>query len=203
VARQQFEPLLNNVVGRLAKLEQAATSTQRTVAHVEKKVEETEQDKFIAAMFKLVPDWEALNVNKNFLDWLQKPDIFTGTVKQALLQQALSNWDAERVAAFFTAFKSESGIVAPATPPAQSTPAPTPAPAAPQPPAPADPRQFISPSTAAPAPANPNPAGGRIWTTSEVNALYDGLMKGQISRPDFERDEALLMQAVREGRVRD
>lgn len=203
VARQQFEPLVQSLVARVARLEQGVQTTQRTVAQVTERVEETAQDKFFGKMFQLVPDWESLNVDKIFLDWLQKPDIYTGTVKQELLQQALAKWDAERVAAFFTAFKNESGTATPATPPAQSAPAPAPAPAAPPQPAPVDPRQFISPSSAAPASVSPNPPGGKIWSTADVNGLYDGLMKGKISREDFNVQEAALMQAVREGRLRE
>jgi hypothetical protein len=202
VAQQIAHPLIQHLGARVTQLEKATANTQRTVAQVAEATEETQQERFTAEMFRRVSDWETINEDKNFLDWLQKPDTFSGTARMALLQQALKNWNAERVAAFFIAYKSESGIVTPATPPAQSVP-PTPAAPAPQPPAPVDPRTLISPSSAAPAPANPNPAGGRIWTTQDVTELYDGLTKGKISRPEFEQAEAQLLQAIKEGRYRD
>lgn len=194
-AQQAFLPLLGGLTRRLDALEAGSQTLTQRVSHVAEETQLTAQDRFKAELTRLVPGWEAQNTDAGFLTFLREVDNFTGASRYELLQQALERGDAERVSKFFLAFQ-------PAAPqaeiPAHAPPAP-PAPAA----RPVDPRTLISPSPSAPAAATTSPVSGKIWTTDEVSAVYDGHLKGKISKSDFVVLEAQIMKAFEEGRTRD
>lgn len=204
-AQEALLPMINSLIGRIDKLERGVrdvTSVAQTAAETS---QQTAAQRFAEDLTRLVPDWETTNENVEFLDWLKKRDTLSGQVRYELLQQALGTGSAERVAKFFTAFKSEQASVpgAPAPSAAQTNPA-TPAPVAPAPqPAPFDPRSLVSPSQAAPAPVSGSPTNGKVWTTDEIAEVYDRHMKKQISPADFAALEGQIYKALEEGRVRE
>ena len=63
----------------------------------------------------LVPDWQDINRNQQFMDWVRLPEVYSGVMRQQLMQEAWNNGDAVRVAAFFRAFLAEASCRRPAT----------------------------------------------------------------------------------------
>jgi hypothetical protein len=61
-----------------------------------------------------VPNWEALNTNEDFMNWLRLPDSYSGEVRGKLLERAYQRHDAPRVAAFFQGFLAEEAAITPA-----------------------------------------------------------------------------------------
>lgn len=204
VALQTLMPTINGLIRRIEQLEAGQVEVQQLASSAHTAASSTLQKTFEQELTELVPDWPALNTNPGFLDYLKKPDIFSDKSRHELLQQAVESGSAERVARFFTAYKSEIGTASPAPSPT----APTPAPATPPAPAPApvpqptvDVRHLIAPSPAAPAPAHSNPQNGRTWTSADIEKVYDDKMKGRITAQDFANLEGQIFKAFEEGRI--
>lgn len=132
-----------------------------------------------------VPNWQELNEDVDFLDWLgeQLPEI--GKTRQSLLQDAERNFDAERAVYFFKQYTASKVSAEPA---AEVV----------------DPRMNqVSPKRVkASAPAQPEPTG-RIWTQADINKFYQDLTKGNKYSADEEREIRDDISAAQfEGRYR-
>ena len=71
---------------------------------VGEQVAESAQDRFYGELAKAVPDYEAINADQNFLNWLGEIDPVYGVPRQAALDRAANSLDAGRVAAIFQAY---------------------------------------------------------------------------------------------------
>ena len=65
----------------------------------------SDQDRFLMGLGQQVPDWETLNVDSGFLGWLQEVDPVYGLPRKVALQTAYENFDVNRVATIFKAYK--------------------------------------------------------------------------------------------------
>lgn len=81
--------------------ESAKQRADETATQAQKRAEDT----FWRDLSTAVPDWGEINEQMDFREWLGETDRYTGMTRQALLDRAHQNLDAERVAAFFTDFK--------------------------------------------------------------------------------------------------
>lgn len=182
--RAEYQKKIQELEARNAKLE-------ATLAGVEEKTGQTAVQAFLQQLDALVSDWRALNTDPAFLLWLEEEHELTGTPRRVLLQAAEQSLDAKRVAAFFNAFKKETGRVAPPPTPNSQTRQASPEVA----------RQ-VQPgkSKAATTPAS-EPAK-KIWTEREIAQFYENAKLGRYSREDQARIEAEIDLAVAEGRIR-
>lgn len=62
------------------------------------------QDRFLTELSRRVPNYESINVDQGFLNWLGEVDPVYGVPRQAALDQAAQAMDAARVAAVFVAY---------------------------------------------------------------------------------------------------
>jgi hypothetical protein len=145
-----------------------------------------------------VPNYREIDRDPRWHRWLLGVDLFTGRVKQQLLDEAIAAASAPRVISFFRGFLNEevaTGHLEPAGSP-QAAPPREPA---------------ISLSSLA-APGRARPAGGGdaslppdkpIYTRANIRDLYTAHRKGAYTGRDAEwnRIEADLFAAQREGRV--
>lgn len=137
---------------------------------------------FYAALVAKVPDWEAVNVSKEFLEWLDGVDPLYGKARQLVLNEAVDSLDANRVAAFFTAFKEDvQSRAAPRTEALEAQVTPSAAPAAPV--------------------ADPN-AAKKVWTPAQITKFYDDVRRGKYTAEEAGRIELDIQAASREGRYR-
>jgi hypothetical protein len=60
------------------------------------------------ALDQQLPDWRRINQDQDWKDWLAQPDIYNGTSRQLLLNQAFAAGDADRVLQFFRGFLAEN-----------------------------------------------------------------------------------------------
>ena len=65
----------------------------------------SDKDRFLAGLGQQVSDWESLNVNPGFLEWLQQVDPVYGLPRHAALNNAYDQLDVARVANIFNAYK--------------------------------------------------------------------------------------------------
>jgi hypothetical protein len=126
-------------------------------------------------------DWRVVNDDPAFLAWMGETDPLYGRTRQEILDEAQNELDANRVSAFFTAFKAD----------VQSR-------AAPRTEALND--QVVPSSTTSSAPA-PD-AGKKIWTPGLITKFYDDVRRGRYKAEEAERIERDIDAAPREGRYR-
>lgn len=159
VGRQAKAMAEQIVAARMADLQPQLEQTRDQVTNVSQQVYKNEQEKFYGELAKAVPDWQQVNDDHRWLEWLGQPDLMSGVARQNLLDDASSKLDHVRVATMFTVFKKEHGLVPP--------PAPAPAPAAA-----AAPAQSPSPRSVGTASAPPIREEGVSVKRSEIAAHY-------------------------------
>lgn len=172
VARRVAREELASKDAQIAKLRSEIDSVKSVQSHVV-------QDNFFKSLTEMVPDWEALNADANFLNWLDGVDDLTGETRQALLGKAEQQRDPVRAAKFFNTYKKASQSWA-----AQS--------------AASLEQQIVPPTSQAPS----APQAKKIWTRAEITNFYDRVRRGTISDADAIAIEADIASASVEGRIR-
>lgn len=161
----------------------------------------------------LVPNWNELNADPRFIHWVNLPDVYSGVIRQELMQQAWNQGEAHRVAAFFRAFLAEEAAVdpqgqgaraqggfAPAAPPAPSyVPAGTPGPV------PLQTRLSLD-QLAAPGRAHSaaqQPADKPFYTAQDITRFYTDVAAGKWRTREADRAaiDADIIAAQHEGRI--
>lgn len=136
---------------------------------------------FYAALDAKNADWRVINDTPEFLTWLDGVDPLYGRSRQEILDEAQNALDANRVAAFFTAFKADvQSRAAPRTEALESQ---------------------ITPSTIPGQPVTPD-AGKKIWTPALITKFYDDVRRGKYTTEEAGRIELDIQAAPREGRYR-
>lgn len=172
VARRVAREELASKDALIAKLKAEIDSVKSVQSHVV-------QDNFFRLLTEMVPDWEALNADANFLSWLDEIDDLTGETRQSLLGRAEQARDPVRAAKFFNTYKKMSQTWA-----AKSTASLE--------------QQIVPPTNQSPS----TPQAKKIWTRAEISNFYDRLRRGTISDADAVAIEADIASASIEGRIR-
>ena len=186
-AQDALAPVIDQLRGENGELKQHVQRTQRlTVAQF---------------LDREVEGWREINSDQRFIDWLRKRDVYSGAVRQKLLDNAFRAADAPRIAEFFTGFLREEQATGHADPAPRS-----------EPPAPPAPREPAVPLASLAAPGRARPASGEqpqsadkpIFTRAQVAAFYDKVRRGAYQGRETEKqaDEAVIFAAQREGRIR-
>jgi hypothetical protein len=176
------------------RVDQVAQHSQQVGARVAR----SDQQSVLAMLETAVPNWQELNEDQGFLEWLDQVDPFSGHKRGALLNQAYKSHDGPRVVAFFNGYLKEHATV---TPPA--------APAAPAAPTPAAPQkrldQLVVPGTPKTGAASTQDGSGkRVWSRAEIGSFYSEVQAGRFKGTPEQRKalEADIFAAQREGRIR-
>lgn len=145
---------------------------------------------YFADLATLVPDYEAVNVNPVFLDWLSQVDDVAGVPRQHFLNSAYEARDVQRTARLFNLFKNQTG-----KPPAPQAQAKEPPPEL---------QRQVAPSGSR-ASSTPADSTTKIWSMREVDKFYRDVSKGLYRGKSDEqaRIEAEIDLAVSQGRLRD
>lgn len=141
----------------------------------------TAMNTFEDRLSELVPDWQAVNVSPEFVTWLGKYNL-------KALNEAYQAYDLQGTAKFFADFKQLH------LPPVV------------QPPVVTEPTVDKLEAKAAPSKGkvtqiNPDGPKGEMWTSAKIKKLYDDLSGRKISQAEFDKQEADLFRAQREGRI--
>lgn len=198
IVKQSTTAELEQARGEIATLKQQMGNTVKTV------VEKSDADalkKMEEDLAAAVPDWEQVNLQDNFLAWLQLPNVYTGVKRHDELRKAWAERKTPQVIAFFKGFLSEEAALLPTGhQPSPSTPAPL-APAPSKTPL----GNFAAPGRArTPAGGSPPPAEKPTFTASEISAFYRDVNRGVYKGRDDEkaRIENMIWDAQREGRIK-
>jgi len=146
-----------------------------------------------------LPNWKEINTSQRFKDWLRLRDIYSGEVRQTLLNRAMQAANAPSVLAFFRGFVTDEQATG-----QQST-----VPQNQQPPAPRQPAVQLE-TLSAPGRANPATGGTQVpvekpvYTRAQVAKFYADVRKGAYvgREAQKEADEQAYILAGKEGRVR-
>lgn len=168
----------------MARLQERNVELEQTLSGVSERQATTDRRSFFADLERLVPDYEALNVDPGFLEWLAEVDTLSGVPRQEYLTHAYGQLDAHRTATLFSTYKQ------------LSTPAP---------------RQTsrnlerqVAPGTSRVSTAVAQNMSERVWSQKEVEKFYRDVQKGGFQGNDAEkvRIEAEIDLAAAEGRIR-
>lgn len=172
VARRVAREELASKDAMIAKLKSEIDSVKSVQSHVV-------QDSFFRSLTEMVPDWEALNADTNFLNWLDGVDDLTGETRQALLGRAEQARDPVRAAKFFNTYKKMSQTWAAKSAASLE-------------------QQIIPPTNQSPS----TPQAKKIWTRAEITDFYNRVRRGSVSDADVIAIEADIASASVEGRIR-
>lgn len=144
----------------------------------------SDKDRYESSLTTTVPDWQALNVDQGFLNWLAEVDPVYGMPRQYALNNAYEALDATRTAAIFNQYKKSVTPAAPSTsrPNLNSQVAPT-------------------RSRTSPAPSNPN-VDKRVYNQQDIDAFYTEWRRGLIDEAEAVQIEKDIHAATVEGRIR-
>lgn len=174
VARGEVSPLLQSVDAKVDTVARVATATA--------------EQRFEAELSHAVPDWEIINDDPNFVAWLGKYNV-------KALNEAYQSMDVEGTAKFFMDYKK---LTAPLPEPVV---APVVAPVAPAPAPSAKLEQFAAPSKSKVTPLPMDANQGTYWTPEAIKKVYRDFTDRKISAAEFNKLEADIFKAQREGRV--
>lgn len=143
----------------------------------------SDKDRYESVLTASVPDWQVLNVDQGFLNWLAEVDPVYGMPRQYALTNAYEALDADRTATIFNQYKK---LIAPAPKTGQqqllSQVAPTRS------------RTSAAPSSSA--------ADKPIFTQAQVSEFYSEWVKGRLTDEEAVRMENEINAAMLEGRIR-
>ena len=193
VAAQTFAPAMARIeqlAAQIANLDGKISRAATTAETASQFVQKTAEQKFYDHLDTHLKGWREANNEPAIFDWLEKTDPVSGIKYGELLGNAYRALDAERVAAIFVAYKPELAQGKPAgggnSPKAQT--------------AAVDVSAQVAPATR-PGPAATPPPAGRVFKMAEYDAAHSKMLRGQMSKADFEKFESEYYAAVAEGRV--
>ena len=193
IARHYADQAAASLGQRIAALEGRLNQTSQQVQYVARAEQATVAERYYAAVTSAVPDFEDVNKDPEFIEWLQNPEKASNKPYIELLTAAHEQGNAGPVIHIFNLFKQEKGL--------SPAPQPQPTPSS-QPTGHIDPASLAAPSTAAPTPPpSGNAPQGKIWTMAEVDQLYADYQNKRISKADFAAREKDYLQALADGRV--
>jgi hypothetical protein len=143
----------------------------------------SDKDQFLAKLSAQVPNWETLNTDQGFLNWLAEVDPVYGLPRQVALTNAYESLDASRTAVIFNQYQ---GKVAPTQQkPSQQL------------------QSQVAPTRSRSSPAPATSAGDKpIYTQDQIANFYNEWIKGHIDPAEAERIEKDINAAYSEGRIR-
>lgn len=167
-------------------LQEKLGSIENSTQQVQQDQVSNKEEQFWGKLSQQVPNWEEINQNQDFLNWLTQEDPVSGTQRQQILEHHHKAKDANRVAGVFKAWMQESGQGH-----GQK-----------QPPSKAEPKNVQPEQTRADQPSQQTQAG-RTWTKTQIKKHYDDQIKGLWNgrEDEWKKIEREIHQAVQEGRV--
>jgi len=189
MARRAAREELKDFAGAVGSLKHDVDSMRPIVPVVQRLTQENQQsasERFFAALARIVPDYEQVNSNPQFHQWLLTPDPMTGIMRQTYLVDAQRSGDVDRVATIFNAWKSLSGTQGQTNTRTNVQ------------------RELElqqAPGRNLSAPVSEKT--GRIWDPREITALYDEKRRGGYAgrEAEFKALEQDIFKAQQEGRI--
>ncbi len=167
---------------------------------LERELQQVKANDVYSTLDAELPNWRDINRSDEWKEWLRLPDLYSGMVRQQLLNQAFAAGEAGRILAFFRGFLSESSEH---VDPQGQAPTAEPPPQAPVRRAAVKLESLAAPGRAAPSPSPSATAAQPTITNKDVTHFYWQVTHGQWNGREEAKAarEAQIHAAVREGRV--
>ena len=185
------------VSAEFAALRKENQDLRAVVGNVGQKQQLSERDQFYATLDTALPNWQEVNSDPGFVNWLEEVDVYAGEPRKVLLRRAFDRSDAGRVTRFFDGYLNENAAVQKATT-ESARPTPTPGKAK------VDLASLAAPGAGASGSADTtDESSGRTWKASEIGDFYKAVSKGQYKgREDVKaRTEAQIQVALSTGKI--
>lgn len=163
------------------------------VPAVQNVVKQQQQDKeltFWTGITRGIPDWEQINSNPKFQDWLLEADPNTGIMRDVYLKDAQRELDSDRVISIFNSFKQLYQVTNNRSSDNKRV-------------ASKELEMQIEPGSKTTQTETRERRNEKVWQRAEVAKFYDDVRKGVFKGKDDQRSqiEADIFQAKREGRL--
>lgn len=196
VSREEIRPITGRLSQIEAALQQLMVSVNTAIVpQVQQVVQQqavSAEDRFWQTLGSKVPNWQQINNDKTFHEWLLDVDPLTGTTRQSHLEQAQRGLDANRVAAFFATFSEQTGKYssnASAQPnrSAQAT----------------ELEKQVSPGKSRSTNAAASSKADKTYSPSDIRKFFDDVRAGKYKGREAERNriERDIFAAQQEGRI--
>jgi hypothetical protein len=179
------ESKVSTLRGRESDLMKELNELKSQLGDVSERQVVSDKDRFINGLAKKVPDWESLNTDQGFLTWLQQEDPVYGLPRQIALNNAYEQFQVDRVASIFNAYKAT-------TTPAPST----------RPKINPELQRQVAPARSRSAAPPADSQDQKIYTQSEIGQFFDDWRRGLFTDEEAASFEKAIHAAVTEGRVR-
>lgn len=177
-AREEFGRLAAGLVGEIRK---ELTPVREQVGKVAERQEVSEQDRFYQTLTALVPDWEKINADTRWLEWLAEVDPMLGAPRQVALDSAHNTMDVQRVAAVFNTWKNQFMPKQAKNTNRELE------------------RQVAPPKSGGSA---ATPVAPKVWTRAEYERAFDPRLTRSLSQAEIAQLQADADRAHQEGRIR-
>lgn len=185
IKRQATEVAQSELSKKISKLEEENAQLLREVTGVSERQGESSRRDYFAELSRLVPDYEALNVDQGFLDWLNEVDLLSGNQRQEYLNQAFNSFDPVRTANLFNTYKELIGAPAPSRQANKNL------------------ERQVAPGTSKVSSASASTGSDKVWSMGDIDRFYRDVAKGNFRGNEAEqaRIEADIDLAVTQGRL--
>lgn len=196
--KEAFGPDLIDLINRAVKTETKTFEKRETqllkeieqlrgqLGNVSERQVVSDKDRFLMGLGQQVPDWETLNVDQGFLNWLTEVDPVYGLPRQVALNSAYEALDVGRVSTIFNAYKQ---LVTPQAKPTNR-------------PNPELQRQVAPTRSRSSTPTATDMQNQKIWTQGEIEQFFNDWRRGYIDNEEAVRMEKEINAAVAQGRIR-
>lgn len=170
--------VVNEQAGLIQKLKEQ-------IGNTENRITETDQDRFFSNLAKAIPDWEKVNTDTRWLAWLAEADPMSGVQRQVLLDNARDQFDAQRAARIFNAFKQDVGWKPEETPQPQPESSPL--------------EEQVAMETG---PETPAPQERKGITREIYQKAVNDKIQGRITDEEFEKISNDFQRAIKAGKIK-
>lgn len=180
--KEEYGDDLVSLMMRLSGSQQQQPNTEiaQRLERLESEKQEDAEARFWIGLEQAVPNYQQINSEAAFLQFLSTFNPQTGKQHQQALSQAQQSLDAKGVADVFKLYLNQ------AKPTQQQRQVPD---------------EQVEPRTTKAAPT-PQAQGGKLWTGADITQFYRDKTAGRYSADEAQRLEADIFAAQREGRVR-
>lgn len=107
VSKEEFRNIAAEIAGLRETIRKLTPQVER-VGRVEAEVAQSREERFWTELDAAVPDWQKINTDQRWVDWLQEYDPVAGCTRQKSLEAAQLALDQRRVIGLFKLFKPAS-----------------------------------------------------------------------------------------------
>lgn len=165
---------------RIAELEAMVQAQKKSVGNVEQMAAAQAEERFFSRLQSVVPDWEQINVDAGWVEWLTGRFPGASVTRQEMLNASRGALDTAAVTELFQAYKATL-----AKPNSGSK----------------ELQRQVTPPKGGSASSAADTSAPRTWTSSEVNAALDPRRMAKMTPQERERVMAEIDAASAEGRI--